>query len=93
MVLEDILLQHKSSENPDFNILAIESEKKKKKIINMVRTLAPIEFVVTPKNSEDGGGFNFKVFESIEDDCVKLNPLFVSLFFCSVEYAKKALKY
>ncbi len=93
MVLEEILLSHKSSENPDFNILTQENAKKKKAIVNMVRTLAPIEFVVTPQNPNDGEGFNFKVFQSIEDDCVKINPVFVAMFFCSTEFIKKALKY
>ena len=92
-VLEGILMEHKSSENPDFNILADKSDKKKKVIINMVKTLAPIEFVVTPQNPNDGSGFDFKVFESIEDDCVKLNPIFIAMFFCSTEFTKKALKY
>lgn len=92
-VLEDILLSHKSSENPDFNILESSSLKKKKTILNMVKTLAPIEFVVTPQNHKDGGGFNFKVFETIEDDYVKINPIFVAMFFCSVDFTKKALKY
>lgn len=93
MVLENILLLHKSSEKPDFNILANENQKTKKKILNMVRTLAPIKFVVTPQNPNDGVGFSFKVFETIEDDYVKINPIFVAMFFCSVEYTKKALKY
>jgi len=93
MVLEEILVTHRSSENPDFNILANKSDKKKKAIINMVRTLAPIEFIVTPQNPNDGNGFDFKIFETIEDDCVKMNPIFVAMFFCSTEFIKKALKY
>ena len=93
VTLEEILTQHKSSEKPDFNILDCESDKKKKRILNVIKALAPVEFVVTPKNPEEGGGFNMKVFESIEDDNVKLNPLFVALFFCSIEYTKKALKF
>jgi len=92
-VLENILLTHKSSENPDFNILAEENKKKRKNIINMVKTLAPIEFTVTPQNPNNGAGFNFKVFETIEDDYVKINPIFVAMFFCSTEFTKKALKY
>ena len=92
-VLENILMEHRSSENPDFNILADKSEKNKKVIINMVKTLAPVEFIVTPQNPNDGSGFDFKVFESIEDDCVKLNPIFIAMFFCSTEFTKKALKY
>jgi len=93
MVLEAIFIEHNSSEDQDFNILEASSEKKKKRILNTVRALAPVEFIVTPKNPEDGKGFSFKVFESVEKDYVKINPLFVALFFCSSEYTKKALKY
>jgi len=92
-VLEEIIHSRKSSQDQDFNILECDNQKKKKKILNMVKTLAPIEFVVLPVNSENGAGFNFKVFESIEDDYVKINPIFVAMFFCSIEYTKKALKY
>ena len=93
MVLEKILVNHRSSENPDFNILADTNEKTKKSIINMARTLAPIEFIVTPQNQNDGAGFSFKVFESIEDDSITMNPIFVAMFFCSTEFIKKAVKF
>ena len=92
-VIEEILAAHRSSEEPDFNILSDKSDKKKKAIINMVRALAPIEFIVTPQNHKDGAGFNFKIFETIEDDNVVLNPIFMAMFFCSTEFIKKALKY
>ncbi len=92
-ILEEILQVHRSSEDPDFNILNNENVKKRKKILNMVRTLAPLEFVVTPQNPKDGGGFSFKVFDTIEDENVTLNPIFIALFFCSTEFIKKALKY
>jgi len=92
-VLEEILVGHRSSDDPDFNILNNDNAKKKKAILNMVKTLAPIEFIVTPQNPNDGGGFNFKVFDNIEDDNVKINPIFVAMFFCSTEFTKKALKY
>ena len=92
-VLEEILSAHRSSEEPDFNILSDKSDKKKKAIINMVRTLAPLKFIVTPQNHKDGGGFDFKVFETIEDDNVVLNPVFMAIFFCSTEFIKKALKH
>ena len=92
-VLEEILAEHRSSEDPDFNILNNDNAKKKKAIINMVRTLAPIEFTVTPQNPNDGAGFSFKVFETTEEDIVKINPIFIAMFFCSTEFTKKALKY
>ena len=92
-VLEAILLSHKSAEDPDFNILNNENQKQKKKILNMVKTLSPLEFVVKPKNEDDGSGFDFKVFETIDENNVKINPIFVSMFFCSTEFTKKALKF
>jgi len=92
-LIEAILLQHKSSENPDFNILNEPNAKKKKNILNLVKTLAPIEFIVTPQNKNDGGGFSFKVFDKNEADYVSLNPIFMAMFFCSTEFMKKALKY
>ena len=92
-VLEEILVQHKSSENPGFNILEHENVQKRKKILNTVKALSPLEFVVTPQNQHDGDGFSFKVFESVSDDYVKINPIFVAMFFCSVEFTKKSLKY
>lgn len=94
-VLEEILISHKSSENPDFNILNIENQKKKKRVLNVVKALMPVDFIVKPKNQDDGGGFEFKVFESVDLDkeIVILNPVFIAMFFCSIEYTKKALKY
>ena len=44
----------------------------------MVKTLSPIEFVVTPQNSNDGNGFNFKVFDTVDETNVKINPIFVN---------------
>jgi len=92
-LIQSVLDQHRSSEDPNFNIIDVENQKRKKNILNMVRTLAPIEFIVTAQNPNDGAGFNFKVFESTNDDVVTLNPIFVAMFFCSTEFTKKALKY
>jgi len=92
-LIQSILDAHRSSENPNFNILDVENQKKKKNILNMVRALTPIEFIVTAQNSNDGEGFSFKVFDSIEDDKVILNPIFIAMFFCSTDFTKKALKY
>jgi len=92
-VLEEVVRFHKSSEGIDFNILESENQKKRKKILNMVKTLLPIEFTVTVKNSQDYAGFNFKIFEDVKEDYARVNPLFAAMFFCSAEYTKKALKY
>ncbi len=92
-VIETILAVHRSAEEPDFNILSEPNQKKRKLILNVIRTLSPIEFTVTPQNQNDGAGFNFKVFDMVSDDEVKLNPIFIAMFFCSTEFTKKALKY
>jgi len=92
-VIQEILLSHKSSESQDFNVLNHENSKKRKNIFNMVKTLAPVEFIVQPQNPNDGNGFSFKVFDTIEDNYVKMNPIFIAIFFCSIEYTKKSLKY
>lgn len=89
-ILEEIIHSHKSAEGYDFNILENENAKKAKKILNMVKTLSPIEFVVT---ANDGDGFSFKVFDKLESDFVSINPIFIAMFFCSTEFTKKALKY
>jgi hypothetical protein len=92
-LIQEILAIHRSSERPDFNILDTPNQKKKKLILNMVKTLSPIEFKVTPQNPKDGNGFSFKAFELIEDENIQINPIFSAMFFCSVEFTKKALKY
>ncbi len=92
-LIEEILATHKSSEDPDFNILNYGNTKKKKAVLNMIRALAPVKFEVLPQNPKDGGGFSFEVFERVSDEYIKLNPIFIAMFFCSVEFTKKALKY
>lgn len=92
-LIQTILDAHRSVENPDFNILNEENKKKRKNILNLVRTLSPVEFFVTPQNPNDGSGFSFKAFEQESQNEVKLNPIFMAMFFCSTEFTKKALKY
>lgn len=92
-LIHNILIHHRNSHKQNLNILNEPDSKKRKNILNMVRTLAPVEFFVTPQNHNDGDGFNFKIFDKTEDKGVKLNPIFIAIFFCSVEFTKKALKY
>jgi len=92
-ILEEIIHSKKSSEGYNFNILEEENTKKAKKILNMVKTLSPLEFIATSTNTDYPEGFSFKVFDKLEDDFVSINPIFVAIFFCSNEFTKKALKY
>jgi len=92
-LLEKVLRSQTNTQEKDHNILSNIDAKQKKNVLNMIRTLAPVEFVVTPQNPNDGNGFSFKVFDTIEDERVIINPIFAALFFCSTEFTKKALKY
>jgi len=95
-VLEEIIHTRKSSEGLDFNILDEESVNKRKKILNMVKTISPIKFIITPRDDNEAEGFEFTAFEIVEDskdDFVSINPIFMSMFFCSSTFTKKVLKY
>jgi hypothetical protein len=92
-LIEKILVAHREAQEKDYNILNEANTKMKKNIINMAKTVAPLEFVVTPQNPNDGEGFSFGVFDAIQEDTIIFNPIFIAMFFCSAEFTKKALKY
>ncbi len=88
-----LLLKARKNESKQDNLLPEKDEKNYKKILNVVRTLKPIVFRVTPANPEDGKGFFFQAFDIVDENKTKLNPLFDALFFCSVDTVKKLLNY
>jgi len=88
-----LLIKARVNEGKQNNLLPAKDEKSYKKVLNVVRTLKPIVFHVTPANQEDGSGFFFQPFDIIDEDTTKLNPVFDALFFCSVDTVKKVLNY
>ena len=92
-LIEKILTAHREAQEKDFNILNEQNSKITKNILNMSKALAPLEFIITPQNPNDGEGFNFKVFDTFDDNEIKFNPIFIAMFFCSIEFTKKAIKY
>jgi hypothetical protein len=88
-----LLLKARINESTQDNFLPDPKEKNYKKILNVVRTLKPIVFHVTPAHKDDGPGFFFQPFDTIDEHKTKLNPLFDALFFCSVGTIKKVLNY
>ena len=88
-----MLLKARQKESERGNFLPKSDEKNYKKILNVVRTLKPIVYHVTPANKEDGAGFFFQTFDVIDANTTKLNPVFDALFFCSVDTVKKILNY
>jgi len=88
-----LLLKARVNEQEQNNFLPAPDAKSYKKVLNVVRTLKPIVFHVTPELKEDGAGFFFQPFDIIDDNTTKLNPIFDAIFFCSVESVKKMLNY
>ncbi len=81
------------TENEDGNLIPDKDDKSFKKVMNLLRTLQPIEFEVLPKNQKDGDGFTFRAFDIVDKDVTRINPVFDALFFCSVDTIKKVLTY
>jgi hypothetical protein len=88
-----LLLKARVNESKQDNLLPNKDEKNYKKILNLVRTLRPIVFHVTPADATEGKGFFFQPFDMIDEHKTKLNPLFDAIFFCSIDTVKKALNY
>lgn len=90
----DLLLSERVNESKRGNFLPPKEDKKNyKKVFNLVRTLAPIEFEVVPKDESIGDGFFLNAFDNYDDGVVKLNPIFDAIFFCSAQTVKKILNY
>ncbi len=92
-LIEKILVSHREAQEKDFNLLNEPNQKVKKNILNMVKALTPLEFVVKPQNPNDGEGFSFGVFDTNTEEEIKFNPIFIALFFCSTAFTKNALKH
>jgi hypothetical protein len=88
-----LLIKARTYESRQNNFLPPSSEKSYKKVLNVVRTLSPIVFHVTPKAKEDGTGFSFHPFDVIDEQKTKLNPIFDAIFFCAIDTVKKVLNY
>lgn len=86
-----LLLKVRLSENE--NLLITKDEKSHKNVLNLVRTLKPIEFIIKPKNSKDGEGFTIHPFDVIDEKTTHLNLVFDAIFFCAIDSVKRALNY
>ena len=65
-------------------------DKKNKNMINLIRTLSPVSFTLKVSNSVNG--VEFKIFNETGRSSAELNPLFVTIFFCYVNFMKAVLK-
>ncbi len=89
----DLLLQERKQESKRGSILPATTDKGYKKVLNLVRTLAPVKFDIQPKNASDGEGFTITPFEKIDETTTRIDPIFDALFFCAIDTTKKVLAY
>lgn len=75
------------------NFLPPKEDKQYKKVLNLVRTLSPITFEITPADAKNGAGCTVRPFDRIDAETTRLNPLFDALFFCAIDTVKKVLNY
>lgn len=86
-----LLIESAKVRTKDGNILLPSEDKRHKSILNMIRTLKPLTFTVKPNNSEDGEGFSFNALEVIDEQTIRVSPLFKALFVMPIEVLKKSM--
>lgn len=64
----------------------------KKNVVNLVRTLKPLEFKINPKNKKEGEGFTVVPFQILDEKTTKIDPLFDAIFFAPIHTVKKMMK-
>ena len=87
-LLESIIKSNKDENG--YTIKFNKEDKKSKNIVNLIRTLSVITFQFKASNSI--APIELKIFNKIEESSAELNPLFVTLFFCYVNFVKNVLK-
>lgn len=88
-----LLMKVRVNESKNGNLLPAKEDPSYKNVMNLLRTLHPVEFKVVPKNRDDGEGFTVHPFDEVNTYTTRLNPLFDALFFCSIDTIKKLLNY
>ena len=71
------------------NLMPNKGDKRYKTIMNLLRTIGPIEFEIRPKNSKNGDGFILRPFDIIDENTLHLNFMFEVLFFLPLYIAKQ----
>lgn len=86
-----LLVESAKVRTKDGNILLPSDDKRYKNILNMIRTLKPLSFTVTPTNAADGEGFTFNALEVIDEKTTRISPLFKALFVMPIDLLRKAM--
>lgn len=86
-----LLIDSAKVRTKDGNILLSMEDKRHKNILNMIRTLKPLEFTVIPTNPADGEGFIFSALDVIDNQTTHISPLFKALFVMPIDVLRKTM--
>ena len=73
------------------NLMPKKGDKNYKTIMNLLRTLGPMQFKIKPKNSNDGDGYILHPFDIIDENTSQINFMFEVVFFLPLYIVKKHL--
>ena len=71
------------------NLMPRDGDRNYKTVMNLLRTIGPMNFEVRPKNKKDGGGFTINPIEIIDKNTCEINFIFEVLFFLPIQLIKK----
>ena len=71
------------------NLMPRDGDRNYKTVMNLLRTIGPMNFEVRPKNKKDGDGFTINPIEIIDKNTCKINFIFEVLFFLPMRLIKK----
>jgi hypothetical protein len=80
-------------EEKDGDIFIDLNPKDYKAVMNMVRTLKPIQITFQPKNYEDGNGFILAILDTSENRKTKVTTLFKAIFLYHIAFIKEVLSF
>jgi hypothetical protein len=89
----NLLISTMKKEENDENFFKKLSPKESKVVLNMMRTLKPLQINVKPKNIKDGDGFTFSIVDTSNEESSKISLLFKVIFLYNIELVKKILNY
>ena len=89
----DLLLTAIITEEREGDMLKGLKERDQKRVVNMLKTLNPVELTIKPKNIKDGEGFSISIVDTSDAQKTKISLLFKILFFHNITFAKQALTF
>jgi len=82
----DALLRLIRTQEKEGDIFHALSDKERKKALNTLKTLSPIEITITP---QEGSAFGCRIIERTTPNTTHISLLFKVLFFYNIDFVKK----